>query len=142
MAYSVALNQVIIPIHAFKEKEERAYRVRRGALPSKVHVLRSGHAILCNPTGMQDNKLCAVAFPSKPLLQSVNTVLNHQFEITDMSTDCLLDHVEMLEGVEGIFELNDCFCQLDNRKTIYMVTQILNAGNEATVSERLLEFDN
>jgi hypothetical protein len=59
-----------------------------------------------------------------------------------MSTDALLNHVETLQDVEGMFEVNDCFCMLENRKTYYMVTQILNNGDEALVSERVLEFDN
>lgn len=105
-------------------------------------MLEFGQAILCNPTGMRDNKLCAVAFPSKPLLQSVNAVLEHRFRIGDMSTDALLNHVEKLQDVEGVFEVNDCFCQLDTQKTYYMVTQILNKGEEVLVSERVLEFDN
>jgi hypothetical protein len=73
MAQSLAVSRVALPIRSFHEREERSYRVKRGGLPASVHVLEFGQGILCNPTGMQDNKLCAVAFPSKPLLQSVNS---------------------------------------------------------------------
>ncbi|GAQ91641.1 hypothetical protein KFL_008240020 [Klebsormidium nitens] len=142
MAQSIAFGRVAMPVQAFREREERSYRVKRGQLPARVHVLEFGQAVLCNPTGMRDNKLCAVAFPSKPLLQSVNAVLENQFRIGDMSTDALLTHIETLQDVEGVFEVNDCFCQLENRKTYYMVTQILNEGDEAFISERVLEFDN
>ena len=142
MAHSVIVGRSYAPLGAMREREERSYRVERGTLPEKVHVLMYGQAVLCNPTGLRDNKLCAVAFPSKPLLQSVRAILDHSFRIAELSTDSLLDHVEKLAGVRGVFEVNDCYCTLEDRKTFYDVKQIENEGNEALVSERCVEFDN
>jgi hypothetical protein len=142
MAHSVAVDRICALLEAMREREKRSYRVQRSTLSEKVHVLMYGHSILCNPTGLRANKLCAVAFPSKPLLQSVREILNHDFRIAELSTDSLLDHVEKLAGVRGVFELNDCYCTLEDRKTIYDVKQIENEGTEALVSERCVEFDN
>jgi hypothetical protein len=92
MAQLIAVGRMAMPVQAFGEREQRSYQVKRGQLPARVHVLEFGQTVLCNPTGMRDNKLCAVAFPSKPLLQSVNTILENQLRIGDMSMDALLNH--------------------------------------------------
>lgn len=110
-------------------------------MPSTLHVLRLGHSVLCNPTGLSDNKMCAVAFPSRPLLQSVQRILNPRLCIADITTDQLLDHIDGLQGVEGIFEVIDCFCLLCNRKTYHNVIQVEGGVKDAVVSERLIEFD-
>jgi hypothetical protein len=126
---------------ALKEMEQRRYTVQRGRLPEKLHVLRMGRSVLCNPTGLRDDKLCAVAFPSRELLVSVNRILGHSFDIQDISTDDLLDHVESLNGVAGIFQIVDCSCRLADRKTFYEAKQIEADGRFANVSERLIVFD-
>jgi hypothetical protein len=126
---------------ALKEMEQRRYTVQRGRLPEKLHVLRMGRSVLCNPTGLRDDKLCAVAFPFRELLVSVNRILGRSFDIQDISTDDLLDHVESLNGGAGIFQIVDCSCRLADRKTFYEAKQIEADGRFANVSERLIVFD-
>lgn len=107
-----------------------------------MHVLRFGQSILCNPTGLKHNRLCAVAFPSRKLLQSIKSILDHEFRISSISTDMLLDHVDQLCGVDGIFELIDCHCELQDRITYYKVRQLESDVDVVRISERTIEFDN
>jgi hypothetical protein len=139
-AACIAAPQAMRPI-ALREMEQRRYTVERGSLTEKLHVLRMGRSVLCNPTGLRDDKTCAVAFPSRKLLMAVNRILDYRFDIQEVSTDDLLDHVEHLSGVAGIFQIVDCSCRLADRKTFYEAKQIKADGRFAVVSERLIVFE-
>jgi hypothetical protein len=139
-AARVATDRAMRPI-ALREMEQRRYTVERGRQPEKLHVLRMGRSVLCNPTGLRDDKMCAVAFPSRELLLSVNRILGHSFDIQDISTDDLLDQVEHMSGVAGIFQIVDRSCRLADRKTFYEAKQIEADGRIANVSERLIVFE-
>ncbi|GAQ92874.1 hypothetical protein KFL_011760040 [Klebsormidium nitens] len=139
-AARVAAPRAMRPI-ALREMEQRRYTVQRGRLPEQLHVLRMGRSVLCNPTGLRDDKLCAVAFPSRELLVSVNRILGNSFDIREVSTDDLLDHVEHMSGVAGIFQIVDCSCRLADRKTFYEAKQIEADGRFVNVSEQLIVFD-
>lgn len=142
MAQAVLYKQPVAHFRALRETEDRKLHVRRGSLPETVHVLRFGHSVLCNPTGLRDNKMCAVGFPSRRLLQSIKEVLNHECDIASISTDDLLNHVEQLQGIDGVFQIRDCYCDLHDRTTFYKVAQLENDGEFVSLSERTVQFDN
>ena len=123
-----------------RELEHKRFSVKRGTLPSTLHVLRMGTSVLCNPTGLADNKRCVVAFPSEPLLRAVQIVLSHCMDITETTTDKLLDHIDQLKDVDGIFEVEDCYCMLCNQTTYYHVTQVESRGDDAIISNRIVEL--
>jgi hypothetical protein len=53
---------------ALREIEDQRVHVKRRTLPEAMHLPRFSQLILCNPTCLGDNKMCAVAFPSKQML--------------------------------------------------------------------------
>lgn len=141
MALTVVRKQPPLKM-AMHETEDRKLHIRRGTLPETVHVLRFGQSILCNPTGLQDQKVCAIGFPSRGLLQSIKKVVNHEYDIDSMSTDDLLKHVQELQGIDGVFQIRDCYCDLHSRAAVYKVTQLENDGDFVSLSERTISFDN